>query len=89
MEYTTHLVAKQPGSQKYTTALQHGIHLVKPEWLQQIRQSWVDDVPFDVEEVSRDHLRKEERGLGLGVGGHWFQFTQETRPWKRDGYSEF
>lgn len=56
MEFTTHLVATTPGSEKYNVALKHAINLMHPDWLSEIRQCWIDDVSFDLEEVSQSHV---------------------------------
>ena len=37
----THLIARAPGSEKYTWALRFHMQVVRPEWLYQVREAWL------------------------------------------------
>lgn len=51
-EDATHLVAQEPGSEKYNCAIRLGLPILKPEWLKELRACWTKAIDYDFEGVS-------------------------------------
>lgn len=66
----THLVARQPGSEKYRCAVRCGMHVVRPEWLHAVREAWLagDDV-VDTARLADEHRLGALEGLCLAMSG--------------------
>lgn len=52
-EDATHLIAKEPRSDKYRCALKLGLPILRPEWLRELRARWTEAVEYDFEGVRR------------------------------------
>ncbi|WFD48987.1 protein kinase activating protein dpb11 [Malassezia furfur] len=66
----THLVARQPGSEKYRCAVRCGMHVVRPEWLHAVREAWLagDDV-VDTAQLADEHRLGALEGLCVAMSG--------------------
>lgn len=54
-EDVTHLIADRPGSEKYRFALQLGMHIIRPDWILDVRQAWLAGDNVDAEQLEQQH----------------------------------
>ncbi|PWN49906.1 hypothetical protein IE53DRAFT_122024 [Violaceomyces palustris] len=64
-EDVTHLVARTPGSEKYRCALSLGMHIVRPDWILQMRERWLQGEDVDPQKLQEQHRLKALEGLTI------------------------
>lgn len=71
----THLVARQPGSEKYKCAVRFHMHVVRPEWLYLVREAWLaGEDAVDIAQLADESRLGALEGMHValsGVDGTW------------------
>ena len=68
-EDVTHLIAEQPGSEKYRCALELGMHILHPDWITECRSLWLQGDDVDPEKLQERHRLKPIQGIVLSLAG--------------------
>ncbi|PWN33525.1 uncharacterized protein FA14DRAFT_173318 [Meira miltonrushii] len=68
-EGTTHLIAKQPGSEKYYWAIKLGMPVLKPEWLKDLRRRWQRAEPIMFNDLMEEYRLDAFQGLTMAMAG--------------------
>ncbi|WWD15806.1 hypothetical protein CI109_100230 [Kwoniella shandongensis] len=67
--HVTHVVAIGYGSAKYGYAVEHGLPVMKPSWIEESYNTWLGGNELDVEEEQRSHRLLAFEGLRISMSG--------------------
>ncbi|CAH7687056.1 expressed protein [Phakopsora pachyrhizi] len=65
----THLICENSGSQKYNVALQHGIKIMLPLWLETLYSSFTEGEEIEFEDITKRYTMKPLHNLKLSITG--------------------
>ncbi|UZJ55257.1 hypothetical protein CBS101457_004577 [Exobasidium rhododendri] len=68
-EDATHLIANEPGSDKYHCALRLGLPILRPEWLRELRARWTEAVDYDFDGLMEEHRLDTFENLCVALAG--------------------
>lgn len=68
-ESATHLIAREPGSDKYVWAVKLGMPVMRPSWLYDLRDRWMKADPIHFGDLIEEHRLDTFEGLTMAMAG--------------------